>query len=302
MVFFLLKIRVFREAHYHINMGKFIKHIIAFSVFCLLLMTVVYFINIYNFNKSSPSLANTRVLILGDSHPQFAVNPSLFESAVNLSQAAEPYALSYWKLKFLAKDKTPDTLVLGFAPQNLAGFNDLKFINETWANEMFMRAYPIKSFLFLEPIDISYGDYARVFFLQMLLVPRKNHVNFMGEFSESKKSNLKNVDNPINRHYFSVDYKISQTNEIYLDSILAFCRDNNIVPVLVSPPVHKDYYQKIPKENMEYYNRRKMELKENGVLVIDETATIFEDSLFFNFDHLNVYGANKFTELLMNRL
>ena len=69
-------------------------------------------------------------LIMGDSRTQYSLDPHLFPSANNISQTAEPYFLTYWKLKALIDLHEIDTVILGFAHQNISAFNDRKLSDD----------------------------------------------------------------------------------------------------------------------------------------------------------------------------
>ena len=85
-------------------------------------------------------------MIVGDSHAAHALNPDLFISALNLSQGAEPYIITYWKLKATLDDVDPDTLIIGFNHYNISGVNDLKFFDDRLSSKMFERSYLIEDF------------------------------------------------------------------------------------------------------------------------------------------------------------
>ena len=59
-----------------------------------------------------------------------SLNPKLLYNTINISQGAEPYVLTYWKLKEILMLNKIDTLILGFAPHNISEYNDKKFLNK----------------------------------------------------------------------------------------------------------------------------------------------------------------------------
>ncbi len=65
--------------------------------------------------------------------------------------------------------------------------------------------------------------------------------------------------------------------------------------------VHKNYLDNIPNQIFTEYSSLGRVYKKEHV-VIDKTKDIYNDSLFLNSDHLNEYGATKFTNEVMNVL
>lgn len=261
---------------------------------------VVFLVNKKICSNQHPDLNGNSFIILGDSHPMRGLNPEKFENAVNISQFAEPYIVTYWKLQNILDHNFIDTILLGFAPHNIAAFNDYKFLDETWAYEMFKRSYSLKGFNDFNIGEINNRVYYKVLLNEMCLYPRMNHIHYLGKYSNSKKSNVLNWKGPITRHFFydGIDIEessISHTAIDYLDSIRTLCADNNISLILVNAPVHKSYLKNIPPYNMDEYQKLKTSLDLQKTIILDHSENNYPDSFFFNPDHLNAYGAEQFT-------
>ncbi len=70
--------------------------------------------------------------------------------------------------------------------------------------------------------------------------------------------------------------------------------------MLSGSPLHKKYREHIPATLADRYNQIKARYKDQGQLIFDKTETLsYPDSLFSNTDHLNQYGANKYTNELI---
>ena len=119
-------------------MKKFIKQIILFILIYILILGINFSLNLY-FINTIPPMVNANTLIIGDSHPQTAINPKLLNNAENLSQSAEPYLITYFKLKKLLDTNKINTVILGYSYHNLSAFNDKKFIDSKWSKKMFQR-------------------------------------------------------------------------------------------------------------------------------------------------------------------
>lgn len=280
-------------------MKYFLKKLTIFSIIPILYFGFNSIINTYLYSHQSIPLKRTRILIVGDSHPQKSVNPYLFNSARNISQPAEPYILTYWKLKKLfASNKIPDTLILGFAPHNISEFNDLKFSQKNFASEMFGRSYTIENFEEVDNlIDIDYSIYYKTLWKKIGFYPRTDHIEYIGKYSNNESSNLENWRSTIQRHYFTgtKELGVSSASKQYLDSIIDLTKKFKVKLVLISNPVHEKYYENIPSEIIAEFENLKHKYKAD-LTVIDKTARYYPDSLFKDTDHLNQWGAMRFTK------
>ena len=154
-------------------MNKFISH----TIFVLLAITIIFSINCsINYliiKKSDIPVKKSKILIIGDSHPSRAVNPEILENAINVCQSAEPYIITFWKLKKIITQVQPEKVIIGFSPHNISNFNDLKFNNERWRLEMFKRSYLIEEFKLTNKITIDFKQYYIFLFKQLFLFPKK---------------------------------------------------------------------------------------------------------------------------------
>jgi len=279
-------------------MNKFIRKILVFSIILIAYFGLNMFINFLIYSNQDVVLEGKRVLIVGDSHTAKGLNPYIFESAENISQTGEPYILTYWKLRKILEINKPDTLIVGFGYHNISEFNDLKFSNEK-AAEMVRRSYSIGNFKELKNrIKIDWYLYYKILWRELALYPKVNHTNFIGNYIDAKISNPLNVDKIIERHYFynEKEMGISDVAISYLDSIINICNNNKIIPILVGVPVHQSYFDEIPIKIIESYNGVKSKLENKQLKIIDKTIVFYPDSLFSDADHLNSYGASRFTK------
>ena len=88
---------------------------------------------------------------------------------------------------------------------------------------------------------------------------------------------------------------LSEKNREYLDKIIALCKEKNVRLMLVKTPPN------ITEEGKKYYNTVEKIAEENGVEFVDYNLLYDEMGFdlatdFFDKRHLNVYGAEKFTE------
>jgi hypothetical protein len=285
-------------------MQKFLSKVIIFMMFPILYFGANMMINYLFYTNQPIPVIKTNILIAGDSHPQKSLNPEYFNNAQNISQPAEPYVLTYWKLKNIFHSYIPDTLIIGFAPHNISEFNDLKFSNENWSSEMFKRSYPIEQFdKISNKIPIDFTTFYKTLWKQTAFYPKKNHINYIGSYSNSKKNDISDSLTSVQRHYYlnGIELGVSELAVNYLDSIVELCDSRKIELIIVSNPVHKQYLKKIPVKIMEKYIELTKKYNVNYT-VFDKTTDRYPDSLFLNSDHLNEKGAKKFTEELIEYL
>jgi len=285
-------------------MKKFIRKTTGFAIVPVLYLVANMLINYFIYSVQSVPIENAQILIIGDSHPQTSLNPELMKNAQNICQNAEPYVVTHWKLKKILESNTPETVILGFAPHNISQFNDLKFSNSKWSNEMFRRTYPIQNFSEIDnKIDVDFVSFYKTLFKQTAYYPKKFHGDYIGKYSNNKTTKTSDWESSIKRHYFSntIELGVSEIAISYMDSIVALCRRKNIELVFVSQPVHENYLKNIPNPILSKYDFLVNEFRKKH-LVIDKTRSIYADSLFLNSDHLNEYGATKFTNEVVDIL
>lgn len=287
-------------------MKKFLYKIALFLAIPIFYLMANAAINYFTWKNQQVDLHEKTILIAGDSHPISSLNPKLFYSARNICQSAEPYVLTYWKLKNILKTNKVDTLILGFAPHNISGFNDLKFSDKLWSREMFRRSYFLINFrnLINESIPVDFFTYLDVLFDNTFLYPEKDHIHYIGSFSERKGTHLSDSLSAISRHFYykGMELGVSKASITYLDSIINYCKQQNTTIILSSNPVHRSYYERIPDNILDSYYYLKDKYSKDGIFVFDKTNSFLADSLYYNSDHLNRIGAQYFTKELIETI
>jgi hypothetical protein len=237
-----------------------------FTIKCVLFILAVSCVFAFNYTINtffiglSPPVLNASVLIMGDSHTMTSINDNIIHSSRNISQEAEPYPVTFFKLREIVKHNTIDTLILGCSFQNISHFNDFKFKDKFWSDEIFERIYSITSMGDFSNLEINRESYFCALIKNMILIPKKNHHSYLGRFRNIKKSLASSVqfpDSVIKRHFYYKDTKPSISNQCinYLDSIVSLSKVKNIKLILVNTPLHQEYTRLIPKNIYNsYYN------------------------------------------------
>lgn len=285
------------------------RFILKTSIFLLILISffsINWIINQLIIRNTVKHL-DSNLIFVGDSHIQNAINPKFLPGSINIAQPAEPYILTYWKLKKILRTNQSGKVVLGFAPHNIAKFNDYKFSDSKWASEMFKRSYPIEEFNTIKnEIEIDYTEYYKTLFKKLCFYPHDNHSrSYIGNFSNSTNNKINDFEETINRHFYYKNNRpdISELSIKYLDSIVLLISTSQKKLILLNTPVHRNYSQRVPENIYKKYCDLVENFKSLNVTVIDKFVNDYNDSMFLNVDHLNTYGAKKLSmelESLLN--
>ncbi|WP_417588719.1 hypothetical protein [Owenweeksia hongkongensis] len=280
-------------------MEVFIRKFMSFVAIVCLYFVVNAVINLLIIESTEPEVKNTSLLIMGDSRVKKAIDPKLLPDAQNIAQLAEPYYITYWKLKELLPLIEPNTLMLGFGAHNISSFNDYKLIDGKWSAEMFTRTYSLNPLYHFDALPVDYKALCKVVWQQTCVYPKLSHYKYIGKYDNIDYSKISDADESIQRHYYRADtlLTVSEVSVSYLDSIIDLTKENRVELILINVPVHSSYRKKIPQNFIDNYLDLSSKLVESGVSIISEDSN-YPDNLFLNSDHLNKNGAQRFTREL----
>ena len=284
-------------------MKKFFSKLVLFITPLLLYIIINLCYNNYSYSNESIDLGSVDELIIGDSQLMTSMDTSLFNNAKNLCQSAEPLIVSYWKLKKIFKTTKPRGIYLGLSPNNISKYNDYKFIDKKWAQIMFSRIYAIHDLNSISNrIEIDFSKFYKVLFKQTAFYPKNTHSNYLGSYSKKTTSDVSNWELRIKQHFYYNEKELgeSQIAIAYLDSIIELCIEFDVSLTLIGSPLHSNYFTNIPKPVLNEYSKIKEKLIRNGLCFIDKSNdSTYVDSLFFDANHLNYIGANRFTSEIL---
>ncbi|WP_067149412.1 hypothetical protein [Pseudotamlana agarivorans] len=261
---------------------------------------------------------NIDILILGSSHNQNAINPEIINdfSCSNLAFGGQDIridsALFNLVIKQLPKLKY---IVLELSYHTLEHRNNINYHR----NSLYLRFYNLN--LFNRNINIKdYSIYlSKPNLYNRFLNPfaKKTSVNKYGFATEltsntpelNRFENLKYNENLIlndtsnmfiNRHKYE-DIDAYKKNTSTICHLIDKCVNNDIIPIVISPPVYKNYFNSYiiskEKRRKDYINQ--ILLKYPAMVYIDyEQDSRFIVTDFKDEDHLNPNGAKKFSMLL----
>ena len=280
-------------------MRKFFKNIALFSILILSYLLINFAINLYFINSNKIKITNNTI-IMGDSHAQKLFYSKLIsKSTRNIAQSAEPYVITYYKLKKILETNTFDTLVLAFCHHNISGFNDHKFTDKTWAYEMMERSYPITwQLIFTNEYPVDRSAYIGTIIEEMCYYPHKTHGRYIEKYSNLNNKKMKrDAKDATWRHYYynKKNAGISTLSINYLKKMITLAKAHNIYTVLMTSPVHKSYFDLIPKNFKDKFEELKTEFQKQGIPVFDDSQFQYKDKYFLNSDHLNKKGSKLYS-------
>jgi hypothetical protein len=106
------------------------------------------------------------------------------------------------------------------------------------------------------------------------------------------------------------DFKINPADMLALESTLKKFQSQGIRPIVIEFPVHPNYYPYLIEGGNVEYQKRFIEpvkdfMDKNDILFIQTQAkisSIVTDADWFNRNHLNITGAEKFTKFILDEI
>ena len=262
-------------------------------------------------------------LILGSSHNQAAFHLEYFEElkAVNLAFGNQSLMLdSLLLMKLLEESPQLKVVVFELAYHTL----ELETSTEYHRNNLYLRYYGVNPF----GRKVKLSDYS-IFFSNPIF-----YVDFLNPLKKELKTNefgyLLENPNPLTSNYsfLQLDYDsvkiLKDTSNLFIErhnyedvsaykrnvltfeGMIAYCSDKGIIPVIVSPPVYRNYLSKmIPeKETRRVQFIEFLQKKYPSLKVFDDNLlpTNYSARMFRNEDHLNKNGAKKYSKQIESQL
>lgn len=304
---------------------KSIGFILGFLILTFLLETTINFaikkIKVGEYgvlNKINSGLINTDILILGSSRALKAINPAIIEkhsglSCYNIAADGADLGVQLPKLKwYLNNNKKPKILI-----QDIAQFGDvisnrvyepfkyLPYLNDDSLYYGLLRVdsdFWFHKYFFPSNLIYYNFDFYTKLFQELYLTLKDNDIYVMGFLPDNSKWSA-NFELLMKEHPEGFSAFVSEEYASYLNELKQVCKENDIILLLTVLPV----YQKIQDitKNKEAAINFYLDLEEAPhVYYLDFLDSDFtaEVNNFYNFTHVNINGANKFSELLANRV
>ena len=284
-------------------MKKFLNYSLIFITLVITFFTSLFFIT----KKIVIDKTNYKIeksidkIIIGHSHSECAFNDSLVNNCKNISASADSYFYSYYKLMtILNNNNNIKTIFVEFSNNQLTQQSD----KWTWDDKYLPFKYQVYgTFINKEGFNFLLNKNPKGLFAGQIKMLRQNikiittsHYNYLynrGGYLYLTGNNLKNeLENQLKDN--SNDKKdsiISESNLIYLEKILSFCKEKNIKVYFIRSPMHNKYngiYNELILQNICKTRFRTIEF-------LDFKDYPLEDSDFSDLEHLNYRGAKKFS-------
>lgn len=268
---------------------------------------------------------DARVVVIGDSEPACALDPSAADGLVNQAATSLSMEQALYKtidLLDVAKDRD-FTFVLALSPRRLASAMPPMLSTDYESH------YAILNYIHLLDSRRPLGDPVRLF--RDRVIPDAFHQSTGYRFKKNRKKRAgKSMDVPWGTftpspwaHYVDEPEKAERETSDYLSlitgifeedpefsrgaalahEIMVRVKSSGRRAVLLTTPWHPSLLERIPPETLAAFRRSMSRLAEScGVEWIDDLALRLPDSCFLNQNHLNAVGARPYTESLMKRL
>jgi hypothetical protein len=292
-------------------MKEFKKNVFTF-IFVLFFTSILLIVNIFFVYKQKLHSVvfdkNITIVICGDSHPMSAINDSILEGSINISDHSQKYFYTFNVLKLVLKNNPQiKTVILGSSFHSFSG-NDKNIFDSENATKFFPIFFPIldyesatviisNSFL---PMVKSSKDIIK----SMIIETIRNFNSyqsypFIGNYYKSYNNNLNDstVIKAIKRHFYQqngMEQGFSNYQNKYLKKIVELCIKHNVKVIIINTPVSDNYFKKIPEKFISnYYSTISNFI--SSVDFWDFHSLHLENRCFGDGDHLNALGAKALT-------
>lgn len=303
-------------------MNKFIKKLLLLTFpFAVIFLYSEYRLssldNSYAYKRRAleKQIGKCEILILGSSHAASGINPEyLSESAFNAANVSQ--TVFYDKeilLKYIASAKELETVVL---PTSYFTFwSDSHTSTEAWREYFYYRFSDIKhpDLDLFKPAAFSFTalytpEKAKSYLLRNFdvnLVSRDREDGWRGyPAGEINKINYVTGKKRVALHHSNMLASSYTRNIQYLEEILTAAEERRIEVVFVATPVYRTY-SRFTQEKYRRANIRAIKAfsKEFEITYLDySNDKRFTIQDFYDNDHLNYRGAEKFTRILNREL
>lgn len=252
---------------------------------------------------------DVRTLIIGNSHPQCAINDSLFGHCRNLSRAGEPFFYAQFKLEKILKDNPQiNQIVLEISDK------EFKHQMEDWIFRPAVVENAVKAYWAYWPLWFHVDMFSKVgvdyfkflllgqkkYFLSLIQmdVPFFESLSWGGYRDSNVKIDLKKNKSTISKNVTQCDslFNPMKGNIMALEHIQALTHSNHCRLSFIRCPVHESLH--------DCYERdfRNLIIEKMKIPVIDFRNLKLEDDCFADEEHLNSHGATLFTEQLKHTI
>lgn len=288
-------------------MFEFLRKLVLFLIVFVLLtgsMIAYYIRDMRSINFQA--MADRRIMVVGDSHTECAIDDDIFRRSVNMSKSASAFVFSFALLrKWKADNPGLDTVLLSYEAKSLSHEQQQRWMYDESIIEPKL------------PYYIPYfngGDYwnykfSPPFFKHLIQYPFTVRDFHAGDTLENRyawiNQNLgQSIALPYNKLKEDIaatkpatkndtEEKVSKISVEYIRKIAAYCKRKNITLILINTPVYQ-WHKYVDHDQFER-NRKKYF---GDILYLDYKDFPLADSCRADIWHLNAEGQRQFSEYL----
>jgi hypothetical protein len=241
---------------------------------------------------------NTDAILVGDSHPMWAIDDSQIPGLRNISLNAEGYKYTYLKLRHLLQgEHAIKRIYIGAGYHNFSGYYDA-YIDGAMFHQF------VERYLSLLTLDDYLGLVRSaprdVLGLAQRIVQRgfkpglKRECLLYGRFPEEKKTatfDARHVQTRIREQFYAEGEVLpaSASNLEYLQKLVELSRAHGLAITLLATPVHSEYERRVPES---YRRMLRSFAQQHGLtLHMFEDLTLTDEHVLPDGDHTNYAGA-----------
>lgn len=249
-----------------------------------------------------------KILILGDSNTECAINDSIFSQSINKSASSESFYFSYIKIReILGANSNIDTVLLAFAPHNI--FENEWLANDIHIHSIFQLYYTFmnwEDFMYIfsknpKAVIAAFPTIIERFIKNVFKITFNKSIVYGGHTKLNKiydKSLIPRYQNNIDEFTYikNNNFNVSNIEELYLKKIIFFCKEKGIKLYLINTPKRLEllnFSKYGAKEFLEYYSKEYFEID-----FLDFSELQFPENNFGDYIHLNKEGAINFSKFL----
>lgn len=243
---------------------------------------------------------NKNILILGNSHPECAIDDSILSNSFNLAQSGSAYFYDYLKLREVIKHNVQiDTVVLGYS------YGDLKENMDFWFTADDKINNKLRSYFFL----LKAEDYLALLKANpastLKHTPRTIFHNvkmkykgygYLGKFKPLVEHRLAEDKELIKSLETGSINKYSKYQIQYLLKIYEFCESNNLTLILLNTPIHKTLEEIQQPLTANYCSFVSKNLP--NAYLVDHSNLTLPESGYRDLSHLHRSGAEIYSKYL----
>ena len=251
------------------------------------------------------------VLILGSSHSFYGVNPKyLGYKSFNAGYVSQSLKYDMGIIKHYS-DKMDRLKAIVLPISYFSLFSKLELGNEKWRVKNYCIYYGICTDKIEDYFEILGSNFdinlqkINSYYFSDSYNTKSSTLGWGKNYNSDNQRNLKETGRVAAKRHTASHKRYFVENVTLLESIISFCRSNDVKLILFTPPASKFYYNHLEKEQLELTTNKINEIDRNNLHVkyfnwLNENDFTSED--YFDADHLNEVGAKKLSILINEQI